>query len=216
MTAKATSRRDYVPGFTFDVLLPLYDLVQRLVGIPRLHQLLVEQAELNGGDRVLEVGCGTGNLAVRVASTYPDIEVVGVDPDELALARARRKAGASSAVLFEHAYGQNLPYQDDSFDHAFSAFMYHHLDAATKLDMLREIARVLRPGGVLHFADFGGIINPGDGLMLRLQRRLPLLQDNLDDAIPRTMGTAGFGRVIESASRSTAVGKVTFYRATIR
>src|SRR4051812_13799571 len=82
--------RRFLPGMGRDWLLPLYDPFTRLIGVQAAHRKLVDQAELVSADRVLEIGCGTGNLALLVKRTQPHLDVVGLDPDPKALARAGR------------------------------------------------------------------------------------------------------------------------------
>jgi ubiquinone/menaquinone biosynthesis C-methylase UbiE len=210
-------RHDYLPGFRHDALLPLYDVVQRLAGIPALHRRLVDRAAVGDTDDVLEVGCGTGNLTLLAKSQHPEARLTAADPDPLALARAKRKAAARGLdVRVDQAYGQDLPHEDDSFDQVLSAFMLHHLDADAKSRMFREIKRVLRPGGSLHLVDFGGRGSRADGPMARLQRRSPLLRDNLGDAIPTHLRNAGFVDLREQAIVTRRTGRVTFYQATTR
>lgn len=104
---------------------------------------------------MLEIGCGTGNLAILAKRLYPTAEVLGTDPDLRALARARRKAQrAGLDVRFEPAYAEALPFPDASFDRVLSALMLHHLPKTAKLPALREVRRVLKPSGALHLADF--------------------------------------------------------------
>ena len=209
-------RHDYLPGFSHDGLLPLYDVVQRLAGIPALHRRLLDWAALGDIGDVLEVGCGTGNLTLLVKSRHPQAQLTGADPDPLALARAQQKAAARRLeVRLNQAYGQDLPYSDDSFDHVLSAFMLHHLDSDVKSRMLRETNRVLRPGGWLHLVDFGGRVSRSDGPMARVQRRSALLRDNLGDAIPTRLRQAGFVDLREQAVVTRRAGRVTFYQATL-
>src|SRR5262249_23530709 len=73
--------RRYLPGMGLDWLLPLYDPFTRLIGIGSAHRKLAEQAELESAQRVLEIGCGTGNLSLLVKRMRPQLEVVGLDPD---------------------------------------------------------------------------------------------------------------------------------------
>src|SRR5262249_12966053 len=83
---------DYLPAAGRDAFLPFYDAFTAVLGAAKLHRTLIDQAELTAGQRVLEIGCGTGNLTVRAKRAHPDVELVGFDPDPLALARAQRKA----------------------------------------------------------------------------------------------------------------------------
>jgi ubiquinone/menaquinone biosynthesis C-methylase UbiE len=145
----ATRQHDYIPAFGKDALLPFYDLLTRVLGMGGSYGTLVAQAELADGLRVLEIGCGTGNVAVRVKRADPGADVVGIDPDPLALARAQRKARGLSGIRFERAYAQELPFADGEFDRVLSSMMLHHLDDDVKAGAAAEIHRVLRPGGTL-------------------------------------------------------------------
>jgi len=87
------SARTYLPAAGHDWFLPLYDPLVKLIGGEAAGKALLDQAALRPGHRVLDVGCGTGTLATQIKRLYPDVEVVGLDPDPKALARATRKAG---------------------------------------------------------------------------------------------------------------------------
>jgi len=81
------SSRTYLPAAGHDWSLPLYDPIVKLLGGDAARRALLEQAALRPGQRVLDVGCGTGTLATLIKQLYPDVEVVGLDPDPKALAR---------------------------------------------------------------------------------------------------------------------------------
>ena len=121
-------RRTYLPAAGHDWLLPLYDPVVTLLGGDPTRRVLVEQATIQPSHRVLEVGCGTGSLVLLVKRLHPGVDVVGIDPDPKALARARRKAArAKVSVRFDHGFADEMPYPEASFDRVFSSFMLHHL-----------------------------------------------------------------------------------------
>ena len=86
------SRRTFLPAAGRDWLLPFYDPFVKLLGGDQARQRLLDQAALQDGHRVLDIGCGTGTFAVLIKRVHPDVEVVGLDPDPKALARAHRKA----------------------------------------------------------------------------------------------------------------------------
>jgi ubiquinone/menaquinone biosynthesis C-methylase UbiE len=205
---------DYLPGAGHDALLPGYDLLTRLFGFNRVHEKLIGQAELADGQRVLEIGCGTGNLTIRANRAHPGASMIGSDPDPLALRRARRKAAGLSGIRFERGYAQRLPYADGEFDRVLSSMMLHHLDEDAKTAAASEVFRVLRPGGRLHLVDMGGDMTPHDGLAARLVRRSPHAAGNLGDAIPRLLRTAGFDCTEVATRRHRFVGRLTYYRAT--
>ena len=85
---------DYMPAAQHDALLPAYDLISRALGIAKVHRTLVGQAEVTDGHRVLEIGSGTGTLTIRAKRSRPGADVIGIDPDPLALARAHESCMA--------------------------------------------------------------------------------------------------------------------------
>ncbi|MEV4128372.1 class I SAM-dependent methyltransferase [Nocardia sp. NPDC049707] len=208
------NRHDYLPAAGRDALLPGYDLLTRLLGMYKLHETLVAQAELTADQRVLEIGCGTGNLTIRAKRAQPAAEVIGSDPDPLALARAERKAHGLNGIRFERAYAQELPFPDQEFDRVLSSMMLHHLETDIKTAALAEALRVLRPGGSLHIVDVGGAVTPDDGLMARLLLHNDHARDNLGDGIPQLLRKVGFDCAVVASQRHRRLGRVTFYRGT--
>jgi ubiquinone/menaquinone biosynthesis C-methylase UbiE len=199
----------YLPAMGHDRLLPMYDAFTWLLGVPAAHRRLVEQAGIRPGERVLEIGTGTGNLALRVARRHPGVEVIGLDPDPLALGIARRKAARRGLqVHWDLGSADNLPYETESVDRVLSSLMFHHLDVDTKQGTLAEVRRVLKPGGSLHLMDFGG--HQHGPLARLLHRANPRLHANADDAIPERMRTAGLKDVTQVGQR----GSMAYFRAT--
>ena len=173
--ARTTSHeRDYVPGLGHGFLTPLYDVVHRVFGVGRLHQIMIGLADAQPGMRVVDIGCGTGNLVVALGRQRPGLDLAGLDPDERALARAaRRSRRAGLTVDWRRGFAQELPYPDSSVDRMLSSLMLHHLDEASKDELLAEVRRVLRPDGVLVLADVDGHdTHRGHGLGRHLDRRL--------------------------------------------
>ncbi|WFE21900.1 class I SAM-dependent methyltransferase [Solwaraspora sp. WMMD937] len=150
---RAASRphQHYLPAMGRQWLLPLYDPFSRLVGAGRVHQQLLDRAEIRPGLRVLGIGCGTGNLLRALLCRQSDVDAVGIDPDQGALRLARRKAArAKLPIGYEVAFAGDLPLPDASVDRVLSAFMLHHLTDEERASALREVRRVLRPGGQFH------------------------------------------------------------------
>jgi len=112
-------------------------------------------ARMQPGDAVLDVGCGTGTLAMEVARLVGRAgHVAGVDPGIEQIARARSKAARRNAPIeFQIGVIEQLPFPDQTFDVVLSTLMMHHLPASLKRQGLAEIARVLKPGGRLVIAD---------------------------------------------------------------
>jgi len=108
---------------------------------------VAETANLVPGERVLDIGTGTGNLAVRCLAR--GAQVVGVDPSESMLAKARQKVGAIAEAEFCHCAEPflSLPIPDASFDAVVSTYAYHHIPHRLKAKSVREMLRVLKPNG---------------------------------------------------------------------
>src|SRR5215207_10273705 len=130
----------------FDRIARVYDLMNSVMTAGLHHrwrERAVDLAALERGGRALDVACGTGDLAVELARRVgPSGKVVGSDFSEAMLERARQK---STAVEWEWANALELPYPDDGFDAAtvgFGARNFSDLEQG-----LREMARVVRPGG---------------------------------------------------------------------
>jgi ubiquinone/menaquinone biosynthesis C-methylase UbiE len=214
-TAVSGDGRSFLPGMSRSWLLPLYDPLTRLLGVRRVHRRLLDQAGVRPGQRVLEIGCGTGNLLLAAKQTQPAATVVGLDPDLSALARAGRKARRSGlAVQLDRGYADQLPYADDSVDVVLSSFMLHHVPVDQRELVIREVRRVLRPGGALHLVDIGGAAAPADGWIARRAHRHELTRENFGGGIPDLLRRAGFTDVRETGSDVRRhVGRFTFYRA---
>ena len=147
--------RAYLRAAGHDRALALYDPLLTLLGADRARRLLIEQAELQPRDHVLEIGCGTGTLLIDAGRTVP-LLLTGLDPDPHALARAHNKAAAADVpVHLDRGFADALPYRDGSFDRVLSCFMFHHIEAVDeKRRVLQEVRRVLKPGGRFQVLDF--------------------------------------------------------------
>lgn len=208
------TQKTYLPAAGHDRALPLYDPFAKVFGFDAARKILLDQADLRRSARILDVGCGTGTLAVLIKRLYPDVDVVGLDPDPKALARASEKARRTEAsIRFDRGFSQNLPYADASFDRVFSAFMFHHLSAKDRPTMLREVRRVLKPGGSLHLVDFGGQHAPGR--LLRVFHPSGRMNDNSDARILVLLKEAGFAAPKRVSSRAVLLGllRITYFEA---
>ncbi len=188
------AEREYIPGMGKHVLLPFYDVVHHVFGLRPIHQEMITLAALQDGHRVLDVGCGTGNLLRSTGKRYRNVDLVGLDPDPKALALARRKLRrARRTARLDRGFAQELPYPDGSFDRVFSSLMLHHLDIASKDALLAEVHRVLRPDGLLILAD--AVLDEhghGHGRRQIGSRMRDQLRDNIGDAVSKRITAAGF------------------------
>ena len=179
----------------------------------RLRQQTAALAGIRAGDRVLEVGCGTGDVALAAsAHVGPGGAVVGIDPSPEMIAVARSKAArAGRAVDFQLGLIEALAFPDATFDVVLSSLMMHHLPVELKRQGLVEIARVLKPGGRLLIVD----IKRPTGLLGRALLTLALhggMEHGVQDLLP-LLGAAGF---VQVETGDTGFAMLGFVRALTR
>lgn len=204
----------FLPAMGHPALTPFYDSFARLVAREKTFKgRLVERLGLRAGSRVLDVGCGTGTLAIMIASAGTGADVTAVDGDPDILERARAKARAAGVSIdFQHAMATELPFDDGMFDRVTSTLMAHHLATDAKQQMFAEIRRVLAPAGELHLVDVGPALSSLGRSVQRLLRPNVLI-DNLDGKLPSLMAAAGLADVVEEDRVLTALGPLVFWRA---
>lgn len=210
--------RTFIPAAGRDWRLPLYDPIVKLIGADAARQRLIEGAAIVDGHRVLDMGCGTGSLALAIGRLHPAVHLVGLDPDPKALARAARKAAAADVnVRFDQGFADALPYGEGTFDRVLSSFVFHHLGGDEKAGMLREARRVLKPGGSLHLLDFAGPDAGARWFGGRWLQSRYLLADNTEERVVARMREAGFEDACRSAGGRTTFGLIAYrcYRGTV-
>jgi len=205
----------FIPAFHFHWLTRWYDPVMRwLFPEGRISAALIAQAGIQPGESILDIGCGTGTLALLIKQTNPDTTLYGLDVDPKILEIARQKSEKNNeTILFQRGLATCLPYTDETFDRVFSSLLLHHLTREDKQQALEEIFRVLRPGGELHIADFG---QPRDFTMQLISwvtRWFEEVYDNILGLIPDFAADAGFNPVQETAYYRTIFGAVVLIRA---
>ena len=148
--------KDYVTAAGSDWLLPLYDPFLRWVAREdTFKRRLIEEARIGPRNQVLDLGCGTGTLTLMIKHLHPDASVYGLDGDPKALQIAQRKAERAGAeIVLEQGFSYDLPHADGSFDRVLSSLVFHHLTREHKRETLREVRRILKPGGALLIVDF--------------------------------------------------------------
>jgi len=205
----------YIPALGLNVLTPLYDPVLHWgFQEDRFKQQLVKQANIQPGQRVLDLGCGTGTLTILIKQTYPDVEVIGLDGDLTVLALARTKAEKAGVSLALHTgMAFQLPYPDHTFDRVLTSLVLHHLTTENKQRALHEVARVLQPGGALYVLDFGEPHNSLAYLISLVLRHFEEVADNIQGLLPIMFGKAGLTSVEEMMHFMTVAGTLTLYKA---
>lgn len=218
-SAEEAGERQYVPALRVRALTRFYDPVVALtVRERKFKRRLLEQLSPEPGQRILDLGCGTGTLAFLIKQEEPDAEVHGLDADPEILARARSKEEESGGqeVSFVRGLSDELPYEDESFDRVVTSLFFHHLTREVKLRTAAEIVRVLRPGGELHFADWG---SPSDPFMAALSLGIRTLdgfeptRDNFSGRLPAVLEEGGLADARQTDQLRTAFGTMGLYWA---
>ena len=212
--------KTFTPALGLRALTPLYDsAIALLTRENRWRSALIEAIALQKGERLLDVGCGTGSLAVRLATVEPGAQVYGIDPDTDVLRRARFKAAEAGARIdFHEGFLTGEFVADaDPFDIVTSSLVFHQVPLAGKRDLLSMMRRALKPAGRLVIADYG---LQRTALMRRLFRATVQTLDGVDDTQPNADGLlpelikdAGFAGVREARAIPTATGSISILTA---
>ncbi len=147
----------FVPALGFARLTPLYDAALAVATRERVWRTaLVEQVAPRPGDTIIDVGCGTGTLAVLLKRRAPDARVIGIDPDPQALALAARKAArAGVEVEWRRGFARDAAVLGPGVaDKAVSSLVFHQVPTPEKRAGLAATFDAVRPGGEIHIADY--------------------------------------------------------------
>ncbi len=184
-----------------------YDIFSSLMGLGvngANSRMVVEMAKIKSGDKVLDVGCGTGDLTLT-AKKYAGASgsAYGIDPSPEGIAIARNKARRSGfEAVFEVGLIEKIAYPDATFDVVISRLVIHHLPDDLKRRGFAEIFRVLKPGGLVFVAEFKPPANPLlSHVALALVGHRMMAQSNVR-VIPPMLTEAGFVDVASGPTRS--------------
>lgn len=131
----------------------------------KIFDMLTGRINWNGKGEALDIGCGSGALAIMLAKKYPEARITGCDYwvgswgyGEKQCINNAELEGVAERVKFVKASASSLPFADGAFDLAVSNFVFHEVkDSADKLESLREALRVVKKGGVFAFQDLFGL-----------------------------------------------------------
>jgi ubiquinone/menaquinone biosynthesis C-methylase UbiE len=205
---------DFKPALRFDALTGLFDPVVALVSREQtFKRRVVEQARIAAGESVLDLGCGTGTLALMAHDAQPGASFDGLDADPAILGCARSKAlRAEVAIELQQGFSDDLPYEADRFDVVLSTLFFHHLEDAAKRATASEIVRVLKPGGRLIVADFGRPQGPlmrvAFGATVQLLDGRATTSLNVAGGLPALLSEAGLTGVAVTDRLRTPTGTI--------
>jgi ubiquinone/menaquinone biosynthesis C-methylase UbiE len=198
----------YVHALLHRRLTRAYDLfAQAFLHERKLKREFVVRACIEPGHRVLDLGAGTGTLAIMVKRAHPAAQVTGLDRDPTVVEIARGKAARASAhVTFAVGDATALPYPDAVFDRVLSSLVMSVLSTEQKRLAVGESHRVLRPGGKLVVADFGVPHTRWGRFVTPLVRRFGPIRGNLEGILPCILRDLGFDNVAEGGRVTTLFG----------
>lgn len=215
-------RRPFVAALGFRALTPLYDGALRLMGgEDRWRRAFVRQIAPGAGERILDLGCGTGNLILELVRQEPRARIVGLDADPQTLARARAKLdriGRDARLI--QGFADDLPKDRDlapgSFDKVVTSLFFHHLPREAKRRALANAAALLKPGGELHVADWSEARDwpqRARFVVIQLLDGFETTGDNVHGLLPFLVREAGFADVSETAYARTRYGPFAIMQA---
>jgi cyclopropane fatty-acyl-phospholipid synthase-like methyltransferase len=215
-----TSGAKFVPALGFHSLTRLYDrLIAATLREDRFRRRLVGQARVAAHQRILDLGCGTGTLAIMMKRTHPEAVIVGLDADETVLSIARTKVReAGVEIELTQGNASNTPFPPQTFDRIVSSLVFHHLTTADKRRALEAARSLLRAGGELHVADWGRAQNPlmrVAFLAVQLLDGFATTADNVRGRLPELMAEAGFVSVEETHREMTIFGTLSLYKGSV-
>jgi ubiquinone/menaquinone biosynthesis C-methylase UbiE len=187
----------HTPPLGLARLTPLYDCALRLFTRESVwRRRLIERLDAQPDEVVLDVGSGTGTLAVAVSRSEPSCVYRGIDPDRAAVVTARSKAvDSGSDATFEVGFLPDVPANvRQRVDKIVCSLVLHQVPLAEKRRMLAAMAAWLKPGGLLLVADYGvqrGVMRLAFRLTVQLLDGVKDTQPNADGAIPKLMAEAG-------------------------
>lgn len=210
---------DFTPALGRPELTSQYDQVIAIMTRERRWRArLLAALAPAGGETIVDLGAGTGSMALLIKAAAPDCRMIGVDPDPdvLAIARAKIEAAAEQVELLQ-ATGEAAVLDDGVADKVISSLVLHQCSQPAKEGLLANALRLLKPGGRLLIADYGLQRTPLMSMLFRQVRALDGYENtraNKDGEIPKLMTEAGFQAVAELSVTSTPTGSISLYAGT--
>lgn len=210
------ARAEFTPAAGFVGLTPVYDVALRvLTRERRWREALIKQIGPRPGDAILDVGCGTGTLAIMMKRRVPGARVVGLDPDPAVLALAAAKARRAGVDIEWHrGFAQDAELLG-KFEHVISTLVFHQVPPDGKSAGLRAMFAAVRARGTVHVADY---CRQPDWLMRQLFRFIQIVdgrrntQANADGAVERILESLGGRPARPENIVRTPTGAISLFR----
>jgi ubiquinone/menaquinone biosynthesis C-methylase UbiE len=214
------AHESFTPALGRPQLTFLYDAAIRvLTRERRWRRLLLEQLRPRPGERILDIGCGTGTLAIMIKQAEPEAEVVGIDPDEQVLGIARTKAArAGVAPVFMRGFARDADRFGARFDKAVASLVFHQVPLQEKEAGIEAMARAVVAGGELHVADYALQPTIVSRQLFRMVQALDgreNTQANADGALERILGSLAGGNVAPQTTIPTLTGAISLFQVTV-
>lgn len=168
------------------------DVMRRQI-IPPITRFLREHP---GRARLLDVACGTGNALRQLAAAHPDVQYYGVDLSPAYIRTARKRLAHVSELALSVENGEKLPFADGSFDIVTSVYLFHELPRNARRNVIKELHRVVRPGGLVVIEDSAQLAESAaiESALRAFPGEFhePFYADYLEDDLALLLGDAGF------------------------
>jgi ubiquinone/menaquinone biosynthesis C-methylase UbiE len=146
--------------------------------------------------RLLDVACGTGRSLHQLALTHPAMRLWGVDLSPHYVRAARRRLADVAELTLAVENGEQLPFADGAFDIVTSVYLFHELPRNARRNVVRELFRVVRPGGLVVIEDSAQLVESSSiaTALTEFPREFhePFYADYLEDDLAAILGEAGF------------------------
>lgn len=215
------AERTFTPALGRIAPTRFYDSVVALTRERLWRGLVAAYVAPRADDVIVDVGCGTGSLALFLRRVAPAARIIAVDPDHEVLAYARRKVDAAGASLeWRCGMGDALPslVGPASATVVVSSLVFHQCRLEMKRAILASMYEVLRPGGRLVLADYGWQRTVSMRLAFRtvqLADGVADTQPNADGVLPELIAEAGFVSVWEVEVVPTVTGSISIYAGSV-
>ena len=208
----------FTPALGFSLLTPLYDHAIRLLTREETwrQKLLVQLAPANG-ETILDVGCGTGTLAILIKQQAPGARVIGLDPDPDVLARAASKAASAGVEIeWRQGFAHDVGAYSGKIDKAVATLVFHQVPLEEKQRGVAAMFEAVRLGGEVHIADY---CRQRDWQMRQLFRLIQALdgkantQANADGVVERILRMVGGTQAVPHSIIRTPTGAISIFRS---